>query len=253
MDFIEIQQQFMDNIRDPSLPLPEGIEPRRMKIYRELFFNNILGFVSSAFPVLNSLYQDEQWHALIQKFFVEHDCQTPIFVEIAGEFLTFLQHEYKMTKKDPIFMLQLAHYEWLELCVAVAPDTLTSQWINADELTQYKLCLASCAKVAQYAYDVQHISVDYQPIEPTPQANFFCVFRDLDNNVSFLQLTPLSAQVLAYIEKMGHSEYGITVDAIIEWLSEHYPTMPNETLLSGCLALLQQLAQKGIVVSLIEK
>ena len=123
MGFIEVQQQFMDYIRDPSLPLPEGIEPRRMKIYRELFFNNIAGFVSSAFPVLKSVYEDDQWQALVQQFFVSHDCKTPIFVEIAGEFLAFLQHEYQMTEDDPVFMLQLAHYEWLELCVAVAPDT----------------------------------------------------------------------------------------------------------------------------------
>ena len=58
MGFIEVQQQFMDYIRDPSLPMPEGIEPRRMKVYRDLFFNNISGFVASAFPVLKSLYHD---------------------------------------------------------------------------------------------------------------------------------------------------------------------------------------------------
>ncbi|PKH99099.1 DUF2063 domain-containing protein [Shewanella sp. 11B5] len=252
MGFIEVQQQFMDYIRDPSLPLPEGIEPRRMKIYRELFFNNIAGFVSSAFPVLKSVYEDDQWQALVQQFFVSHDCKTPIFVEIAGEFLAFLQHEYQMTEDDPVFMLQLAHYEWLELCVAVAPDTPAAQSINTIELNQHRLCLAACAKVAQYAFDVQHISVDYQPIEPTAQANFFCVFRGADDEVAFLQLTPLSAQVLAYIEQMTHSQQGVTVDAIISWLSEHYPQMPNDTLLSGCLPLLQQLAQKGIVISSIE-
>jgi hypothetical protein len=109
--------------------------------------------------------------------------------------------------------------------------------------------LATCAKVAQYAFDVQHISVDYQPIEPTPQANFFCVFRDLTEQVAFLQLTPLSAQVLAYIEQMSLSQQGVTVEAIIVWLSEHYPQMSNDTLLSGCLPLLQQLAQKGIIIS----
>ncbi|MBB1323046.1 MULTISPECIES: putative DNA-binding domain-containing protein [Shewanella] len=249
MGFMQVQQQFMDYIRDPSLPLPEGIEPRRMNIYRELFFNNISGFVSSAFPVLNSLYQDEQWQALVQKFFRSHDCQTPIFVEIASEFLAFLQHQYQITQDDPIFMLQLAHYEWLELCVAVAPDTPSSQLLVSGDLAQRRLCLATCAKVAQYAFDVQHISVDYQPIEPTPQANFFCVFRDLTEQVAFLQLTPLSAQVLAYIEQMSLSQQGVTVEAIIVWLSEHYPQMSNDTLLSGCLPLLQQLAQKGIIIS----
>lgn len=37
MSFIETQQRFMDYIKDPTMPLPDGIEMRRMKIYRELF------------------------------------------------------------------------------------------------------------------------------------------------------------------------------------------------------------------------
>ncbi|MDD8057773.1 HvfC family RiPP maturation protein [Shewanella metallivivens] len=248
MRFIEVQQQFMDYIRDPSLPMPEGIEPRRMKVYRDLFFNNISGFVASAFPVLKSLYQDDTWQALVQQLFAKHDCKTPIFVEIAGEFLTFLQHEYQVTEDDPVFMLQLAHYEWLELCAAVAPDIAPSQRLNADDVEQFNLCLSPSAKVAQYAFDVQHISVDYQPIEPTEQANFFCVYRDSNDEVAFLQLTPLSAQVLAYIEQTSQVQQ-VNLDAIVEWLADLYPQMSADSLLSGCVPLLQQLALKGIIVA----
>jgi hypothetical protein len=175
--------------------------------------------------------------------------KTPIFVEIAGEFLAFLQHEYTPLEHDPVFMLQLAHYEWLELCAAVAPDTIESQLITTDELEHYHLCLASHAKIAQYSFDVQHISIDYQPIEPTAQAHFFCVYRDSDDQVAFLKLTPLSAQVLAYIEQMTHLQQGIVVADILCWLHEHYPQMTHDTLLSGCLPLLQQLSQKGIIIS----
>ncbi|MGI2171293.1 HvfC family RiPP maturation protein [Shewanella sp. MF05960] len=249
MGFIDVQQQFMDYIRDPSLPLPDGIEARRMTIYRELFFNNISGFVSSAFPVLKSLYTAEQWQMLVQQFFVKHDCQTPIFVEIAAEFLAFLQHQYTPSEHDPIFMLQLAHYEWLELCAAVAPDTAVSQLLDSDNVQHPFLSLAASAKVAQYGFDVQHISVDYQPIAPTAQAHFFCVYRDSEDEVAFLQLTPLSAQVLAYIEEMDRAQQAVNVDQIISWLSGHYPQMSTDALLSGCLPLLQQLAQKGIVVA----
>lgn len=248
MGFIDVQQQFMDYIRDPSLPLPDGIEARRMTIYRELFFNNISGFVSSAFPVLKSLYSAEKWQALVQQFFVEYDCQTPIFVEIAAEFLAFLQHQYTPSEHDPIFMLQLAHYEWLELCAAVAPDTAASQLLGSD-IQDKPLGLAASAKVAQYGFDVQHISVDYQPIAPTAQAHFFCVYRDSEDEVAFLQLTPLSAQVLAHIEEMGRAQQAVNVENIIDWLSEHYPQMTKDALFSGCLPLLQQLAQKGIVVA----
>jgi hypothetical protein len=243
MMFKQVQQEFMDYIRDPSQPLPEGIEPRRMKIYRELFFNNISGFVSSAFPVLKSLYSDAQWQALVQAFFVRHDCQSPIFVEIAAEFLQFLQTEYQQNQHDPVFMLELAHYEWLELAVAVAKDDESLTPLRQDEISTRDLSLNATAKVAQYAFDVQHISVDYQPIAPTEQPQFFCVYRDETDEVAFLQLTPLSAQVLAYIEQNQPCSF----NALCEWLLTLYPTMAKEALYQGCMALLSQLAEKRII------
>ena len=86
-----------------------------MAIYSELFFNNIEGFIASAFPVLKSLYDEDDWLVLVRKFFIEHNCKTPYFLEISQEFIEYLSHQYQMTKKDPIFMLELAHYEWVEL------------------------------------------------------------------------------------------------------------------------------------------
>lgn len=90
MSFVETQQAFMAYIRDPdNQPAPSGIESRRLKIYQELFFNNIEGFVSSAFPVLKSLYPATQWLALVRQFFVKHHCKSPYFLEISQEFLLF--------------------------------------------------------------------------------------------------------------------------------------------------------------------
>ncbi len=241
--FKQVQQGFMDYIRDPSQPLPEGIEPRRMKVYRELFFSNISGFVSSAFPVLKSLYNEDDWQVLVQDFFVNHDCQSPIFVEIAAEFLQFLQTEYQVSDKDPVFMLELAHYEWLELAVAVAQEDQNLKDLTQDELNSANLCLNSTARVAQYSFDVQHISVDYQPIEVSPQAQFFCVYRDDSDEVAFLKLTPLSAQVLAYLEQSKQSRF----DELCHWLQNLYPSMSAEQLTQGSFSLLAQLAAKGII------
>lgn len=108
MDFKQVQQSFIDYIRDPQKPVPSGVPLERMQVYRELFFNNVMGFVSNAFPVLKSLYSDSQWQALVQAFFSQHDCKSPIFIDIAGEFLQFLQFEYSPAESDPPFMLELA-------------------------------------------------------------------------------------------------------------------------------------------------
>jgi hypothetical protein len=248
MSFIETQQNFMDYIKDPSNPLPEGIEARRMKIYRELFFNNIEGFVSNAFPVLKSLYSEQDWQLRVQQFFVTHDCHTPIFIEIAQEFLQFLQTEYTATEVDPPFMLELAHYEWLELVVAVAQEhpqqkIMDMTAVDADLISSMRLSVSSASQIAQYNYDVQHISEDYRPKEPTEEPQFFCIFADFEDEVSFLQLNPLTAQVLAY---MSQFESVQCVD-LVDWLVVTFTDIEPAVLENGCVELLMQLSAKGII------
>ncbi|PMG76282.1 DUF2063 domain-containing protein [Shewanella sp. 10N.286.51.B7] len=246
MNFIDTQQSFMDYIRDPSNPLPDGLTLERMTVYRELFFNNVDGFVSGAFPVLKSLYTDDAWRKLIQAFFVSFDCKTPIFIEISQEFIAFLQTCYQTVDYDPAFMVELAHYEWLELYIATVFDNENEQPLSAEMITELPLSLSSKATVTQYHYEVQHISVDYQPTEPSEQAYSFCVYRDVDDEVVFLQLNPLTAQVLGFISQTDNCY----LSDIIGWLQTSYPQMSSEALSNGCLQMLQQLAEKGIICTI---
>ncbi len=79
-------------IRDPdSVAPPPGIEPRRLKIYRELFFNNVSGLLAGNFPVLRSIYGDAGWQTLIRDFYRDHECRTPLFPELPREFLRYLE------------------------------------------------------------------------------------------------------------------------------------------------------------------
>lgn len=243
MDFKRVQQSFIDYIRDPEKPLPAGVSLERMQVYRELFFNNVMGFVSNGFPVLKSLYSEADWQALVQAFFSQHDCQSPIFIDIAGEFLHFLQQEYQPKDIDPPFMLELAHYEWLELVVAVAQQKGDEQAIQAEQIPHVPLCLAATARVAQYHFPVQHIRQDYRPEQALETPVFFCLYQDNGGEVCFLQLTPLSAQVLAYVVERGK----VLFSDILTWLTNTYPQMAQEILAKGSLELLEQLAIKGIV------
>ena len=57
-----LQYAFAAHIRDPERhPAPTDIEDRRMQIYRDLFFNNVNRFLSSSFPVIRKLYDDDDW------------------------------------------------------------------------------------------------------------------------------------------------------------------------------------------------
>lgn len=242
MNFDVIQQSFIDYIKQPSRPLPQGTEARRMKIYRDLFFNNINGFVTSAFPVLKSLYAEDDWLALIQNFFVNHDCETPIFIEIAQEFVVFLQTEYEFKQGDPKFIIELAHYEYMELVVAVAKDNFDHQPLGLD-IKQAALCLSDAARVLQYSYDVQRISQEYQPDEPAQSPQLFCLYRDTEDEVIFLQLNPLTAQVLGFISQ----HESVYFDELFNWLKQTYPQMDENDLTQGCCQMLAELGAKGVI------
>jgi len=242
MDFSTVQQSFIDYIKEPSRPLPVGTEARRMRIYRDLFFNNIEGFISSGFPVLKSLYSPDAWLALVQEFFVIHDCQSPIFIDIAQEFVIFLQSEYELKEQDPRFLLELAHYEYMELVVSVAKDNPSQVHITESVDTEC-LCLSDTAKVLQYSYDVEHISEHYQPELPTPTPQYFCLYRDSEDEVVFLRLNPLAAQVLGYLSQSER----VSFDNLVAWLVSAYPAMEESILIKGCREMIEGLANKGVI------
>ena len=86
--FQDKQYAFAAHIRDPDhRPAPEGVEDRRMAIYRELFFNNLRNLLATTYPVLRKLHDDERWERFIRQFMQKHRAKTPYFLELPEEFL----------------------------------------------------------------------------------------------------------------------------------------------------------------------
>ncbi|NND68688.1 MAG: DUF2063 domain-containing protein, partial [Halioglobus sp.] len=122
-------------LRDPDgNPPPQGVDGRRLKIYRDLIYNNIEGFIRSGFPVLRSLYGDEDWHSMVRQFIDNHRCHSPYFLEISQEFIQFLMEDYSPRPADPPFIAELAHYEWAELALDIAEEELPPAKQVADTL-----------------------------------------------------------------------------------------------------------------------
>src|SRR5262249_43604350 len=128
-----LQYRFTAHIRDPERnPAPEGVEDRRMAIYRDLVYSNIESFISSNFPVIRTLYDDAQWNAFTHEFFREHRCHTPLFPEFAREFLRWLELRQEQQRGDPPWLLELAHYEWAELALSLDEANIEDVMHDAD-------------------------------------------------------------------------------------------------------------------------
>ena len=244
MSFIEVQNAFMAHIRDPEHnERPSDITEERMRVYRELFFNNIEGFVSSAFPVLKSLYDEQQWLKLVRLFFIRHNCESPYFLDISAEFLAFLQNDYILQDDDPNFLLELAHYEWVELDVSVCHEEATQKSIT--DINQDGLYLSNVARNLSYQFPVHQISDEYQPTNPSEQPNYFIVYRDNDDEVSFINSNPMTAVLLEQLSNYA----GISIADLVKQLSTLLPQYNEQQLLAGATQTLQALAELGIVVT----
>ena len=248
-EFIKTQKQFAQSIRDPlSSSNDAQFEERRLKIYRELFFNNVEGFVSSAFPVLKEILIDQHdesfWLGLVRQFFIQHQCETPYFLEISEEFLQFLQANMESGNSEdlPDYAWQLAHWEWMELHADVA-DAQTSMLISTlakEQLLNAKLTLAETAWVCAYDYPVHKISAEMSDLVNAP--TYLMVYRNGQDEVGFNELNPLSATLFESVRQQP----GIEASYLLEQLAEQ-SGLDHELVVSGGLEILSQWQQLCIL------
>jgi hypothetical protein len=197
-----LQRDFAAHIRDPDRHAPPtDVEDRRMAIYRRLFFNNISSLLAGNFPVLRGLYNDERWRRLVREFYAEHRCRTPLFPEVAKEFLRHLQ-ERKGREDDPTFLLELAHYEWVELALSLDTRELDEVATDPDgDLLAGQPVLSPLAWPLSYTYPVHLIGADYQPAEPPPAATHLLVYRNRQDHVKFMLLNDVTRLLLQRLQE----------------------------------------------------
>ena len=209
-DFQLKQYEFAAHIRDPERnPAPEGIEDRRMAIYRDLFFNNLLKLIGNTFPVLRKLHTPERWRALIREFMAKHRSTTPYFLEIPKEFLEFLNEEHESDDEDFPFLNELAHYEWVELALSVSSEENDLAGIDAGgDLLEGVPVKSVLAWAVAYTFPVHRINETYQPQEPGEEATFLAVYRAPDDQVGFAELNAVTAALLDRIDNNAADKSG---------------------------------------------
>ncbi len=198
LGFQAVQRAFASHLRDPvRSPAPAGLEERRVGIYRELIFNNVESLLAGNFPVLHRLLPEDHWKGLVRDFFIRHRARTPLFTELAQEFLTFVHRERVGDPADPPFLLELAHYEWVELALLISeeePD-LTGLDENGDLLAGVPV-LSPLAWPLSYRFPVHRITPDHQPQEPPAEPTHLVVYRNRAERVEFLETNAVTQRLL---------------------------------------------------------
>jgi len=217
-----------------------------MAIYRELFFNNIRNLLSNMFPVLKKLLTEEKWHDLIRQFMQRHRAQTPYFLQLPQEFLDFLQNEYTLQGDDYPFLIELAHYEYIELALSISEDANDMAGIDPDgDLIVNVPVRSALCWVYAYQYPVHRISSDYLPEEPAEQPVFLAVYRKHDDMVGFLELNPVTAKLL---EKLAENSAQNTGEELLRVLADEIHYGDVNALIRHGAAALEEMRQLEIVI-----
>ncbi len=201
--FQAYQYAFAAHIRDPRAnPRPAGVPARRMRVYNELLFNNLEGFLLACFPVTRQVLGKVRWRKLVRAFFSGHRCHTPFFRQIPEELVEWLRGVRAGHPDDPPFLPDLAHYEWVELALQVCPLEPDAESIDqAGALLDGRPALNPVAMLLTYPYPVHRIGPRFRPTAPDPQPTHLLVFRDLQDRIRFLVLNAVSARLVAMLHE----------------------------------------------------
>ncbi len=243
---LELQREFARHLRDPALfPMPDGLEERRVKIYRDLFYNNIERLLSTNFPVIRKLLGTARWHALVRDFYREHASHTPLFTEIGRELQRYLETRAAADRGDAPFLVELAHYEWAELALSLDEhETDAIAHDPAGDVLASAPVLSPLAWTFSYRWPVHRLSADYQPLSPPEQPTHLVIVRDRHDHISFLELSPLAKVLLDLLkEHPGHAGRDL-----IHALADALPQLPRTTLIEGASASLREFRLRDIVL-----
>lgn len=233
-------------VRDPagSAP-PPGIETRRLAIYRRLFYGNIESMLAAGFPVLCASLGASPWHQLVQDFYAHYRCQTPLFTELASEFVLYLEQGASERLNLPLWLTELAHYERVESELLLSPSQSTVFNPATDPLDTV-LVLSELAWPLAYQWPVCDIGPEYLlkehlPKPPLPEPTLLLAHRKADHKVHFSRLAPLAYTLLVSVQQQhwtGRQHLTALADSM---------SVTLDAVLPAGQALLEQLLLQGVI------
>ncbi|GAB2619706.1 HvfC family RiPP maturation protein [Novilysobacter erysipheiresistens] len=244
-----------DYIRDPDRAMaPAGIEERRLKIYRELFFNNIESMLAGNFPVIKRIFTGPpdpgRWSALVRDFYRDHPSRTPLFTELAREFLRYLETRAadgatKVERNDPPWLPELAHYEWVELALQISESREDDLAHDPDgNLLDGCPVVSPLAWPLSYTWPVHRIGPDHQPDTPPAEPTCLLLQRDAAGKVNFQQLSALTFRLLQRLEQHP----GLSGRDQLQALAREAATEADNAFIAQGLAMLQQLRATAVIL-----
>ena len=96
----------------------------------------------------------------------------------------------------PPFLLELCHYEWVELSLDVAVEEAEPDSFDAQGPLTGMLVCSPLMRTLGYAYPVHKIGVDHQPETAPETPTYLLVYRNTQLEVRFVESNPVTHRLL---------------------------------------------------------
>jgi len=243
-NFRDFQTTFAARIRDPrGQPRPQGVPARRMRVYEELLFSNLEGYLLACFPVTVKLLGVRSWRRTVRRFFAEHRCRSPLFRDIPGEFLHWMEPEAATLFPDRPWLYEFMHYEWLELDVSIDPATGSCDIDPQGDLLAGHPVLNPTAQLACYHYPVHRIGPRFKSQAADGTLHCYLLYRDHDDVVRFTVLNAVSSRLLEMLR-----EEALTGEEALGRIARELNHESPQALVEPGRTMLEQLRDAGAVM-----
>lgn len=224
--------------------MPAGVEQRRMQIYASLFYNTIEGLLAGNFPVARKVLGDQRWHSLVRDFVRRHPSESPLFLEISQEFLAFIEQRGQEPNVElPEFLLELLHYEWIELALSVSELEIPEEGIDPQgNLLEGEVVVSPLIRCLAYRYPVHQIGADHQPQVQPSESTELIVYRRRDDRVRFMRVNSLTLRLVALLSEC------LSGREALEALAGEAASLDRKVVFKEGIATLERLREAHVIL-----
>ncbi len=186
-----------------------------MAVYQRLFFNNLSNLFGKNFRQLRRLLSDEQWRGLIRQFMIHHRPRTPLFPEIGGEFLRFVNEQDVALFRERPWLAELAAWEFTQVTVRNDEVDLDALVFDADgDPCTATPVLNPTVRIAQFRWPVYEIRDAADQTNLAEQPSILLIWRLRNDRLGTLRINAVTARLIALMQEKPGATGLESVEAI---------------------------------------
>lgn len=167
----------------------------RLLTYRGLARNALEDPLPDCFPITHALLEAaDLWDDCMDAFLASRTIQSSYYRDVNPAFVTWLSNSAWGQERWP-FLLQLAHFEYIEVEILRWPDEPLSKDLKAKPTADAQIVFDGATRNLAYAYRV-HEATKEDP-EPEGGETFLLGYRDAEGDFNYSELSAHASAFLA--------------------------------------------------------